>query len=194
MTLNGGNVTDQRVRIPGQKMHRDLERDFSFWRPLNWKRYDVAEQHGVVYYPGVDPNTGFYVLVRDLGAALDEEITEADLPALHEGLLEGLRGLPECEILSDIEINKEAAIGFEFTLTFVLDGQRYKRRMRMLYKGRQQFTIYGQGVPPNEYDRFESIYDWMYLTFTFSDLPSRPQNENECTGLGANPRVLDQQI
>ena len=163
-------MSDPRTMIRGQRMHRDLDWNFSFWRPLNWQPYDIEGQHGIGYFPEEDPRTGFYVLVRDMGKALDEEITEADLPALHEGILEGLNELPECRILSDIEINKESAIGFEFVLTFLLDGETCKRKMRMLYKDRQQFIIHGQGVPAEEYDLFANVFDWMYLTFIFGDL------------------------
>jgi hypothetical protein len=124
----------------------------------------------VAYYPEEDPRTGFYVLVRDLCDGLEQDITEADLPDLYEGIVEGLRGLPECQVLSETEINKESAIGFEFLLTFDLDGETYKRRMRLLYKARKHYIVYGQGTPPSEYDVFANIFDWMYLTFTFGDV------------------------
>ena len=73
-------------------------------------------------------------------------------------------------MLAEKEIAKESAIGFEFLLTFALDGETCKRRMRLLYKDRQQITIYGQGTPEKEYDLFGNVFDWMYLTFTYSDL------------------------
>jgi hypothetical protein len=131
---------------------------------------DPEGQHGVVYYPEDDPRTGFGVIARDLGNGLDEPISEADLPDLRDGILDGLGDLSDCEVISEIEIAKESAVGFEFLYTFSVDGERYKRCMRLLYKERQQFTIYGQGVPPAEYDVFANIFDWMYLTFTFRDL------------------------
>jgi len=40
----------------------------------------------------------------------------------------------------------------------------------MLYRDRQQFTLYGQGAPSAEYDLFANIHDWMYLRFTFGDV------------------------
>ncbi|MDF1515716.1 MAG: hypothetical protein P1S60_18060, partial [Anaerolineae bacterium] len=55
-------------------------------------------------------------------------------------------------------------------LTFNLDGVACKRRMWILYLGYKQITIYGQGVPPQDYDVFEHVLNYMYLTFTFSDL------------------------
>jgi len=166
--------------IFGQTAHRDPGAGFSFWRPENWKRQDLEDQNtpgqpalnqgAVVYYPEDDPRTGFYVLVRDLGPELGEPITPADLPDLRAGLLEGLRGLPEFHLLSEVEIGRESALGLEFTFTFALDGQPCKRCMRFLYRGSQQFTLYGQGVPPAEYEVFCSVFNWIYLTFTFRDL------------------------
>ena len=163
-------MADPRIQIPGQKMHRDLERGFSFCRPIHWNQYEMEDPYGVIYYPEDDPRTGFCVIVQDLGEGLDQAITEADLPDLRDGVWDGLRSLPDCEVLSEVEIAKESAIGFEFLYTFSTDGERYKRCMRLLYKDCQQFTIYGRGVPPEEYDVFANIFDWMYLTLTFGDL------------------------
>lgn len=163
-------MSDPRIQIKGQKMHRDLKRGFSFWRPLNWRQGDIPSQQGVVYYPEEDPRTGFYVLVHDLGDGLSEPISPADLPSIREGLVQGLLEMPDCSILRETEIAKESAIGFEFLVSFGLDGEPCKRCMRVLYKDQLQVTIYGQGVPPADYDLFENTFDWMYMTFTYSDL------------------------
>ena len=167
--------SDPRAKIFGQTAHRDPQIGFSFWRPRNWKRQDlqdprVLDQRAVAYYPEDDPRTGFYVLARDLGPGLGEPIAASDLPDLRAGLLEGLQDLPDFHLLSEVEIGRESALGLEFTFTFGLDGEPCKRCMRFLYRGHQQFTLYGQGVPPAEYEVFVNVYDWMYLTFTFSDL------------------------
>jgi hypothetical protein len=148
----------------------------------------MENQYGFIYAPGEDPRTGFYVSVRDLSDALDEPVTEEDLPVLREGVLEGLKQLENCEILEEKEIAKGFAIGFEFLLTFTLDGETVKRRMRLLYNDRQQYTIYGQGVPPYEYDVFHNTYEWIYVTFTFGDLlamtgvPPMPTNVTKWEG------------
>ena len=62
------------------------------------------------------------------------------------------------------------AIGFEFLMTFSLDGAPCKRKMRLLYKGTHEYTIYGQGVPPEDFDVFYAVFEYMYLSFTFGDL------------------------
>ena len=159
-----------RTLIRGQKIHYDAKWKFSFWRPLNWKQFVSSDQLSVIYYPETDPRTGFYVSAADLGEVLGEGIKPGDLPALREGLMDGILGLPDCEILSEEEITKEKAIGFSFLMTFKLDGVPCKRRIRLLYLGTRQYTIYGQGVPPEDYDVFQNIFDYLYLTFTFSDL------------------------
>jgi hypothetical protein len=162
--------SDSRAKIYGQTAHRDLEAGISFWRPRNWKRQDLQNPSAVVYYPEDDPRTGFYVLVRDLGPELGEPIAADDLPDLRAGLLEGLQSLPKFHMLSEVEIGRESALGLEFTFTFALDGEPCKRCMRFLYRGRQQVTLYGQGVPPAEYEVFVNVFDWIYLTFTFGDV------------------------
>ncbi len=103
----------------------------------------MVDQHGVLYYPGDDPRTGFYVIAQDLSHGLDAPITETDLPDLQEGVWDGLQSLPEFEIISKAGLAKESAIGFEFFFTFALDDAPCQRRMRLLYRDRQQFTIYG---------------------------------------------------
>ena len=177
--------SDPRARIFGQTAHRDLEAGFSFWRPKNWNSAEIQDpgaldpraleprapaQRAHVYYPEEDPRTGFYLLHRSFGPELGEPFSAADLPDLREGLLEGLQGLPEFHLLSEVEIGRESAVGLEFSFTFLLDDQPCKRCMRFLYRGRQQIILYGQGVPLSEYDVFCNVFDWIYLTFTFGDV------------------------
>jgi hypothetical protein len=162
-------MSDPRRILRGIKIHRDMRWNYSFWYPSHWYRYDMEDQYGFVYCPEQDPRTGFHVSVKDLSATLEKAVTEDDLPALKEGLMAGLRGLPDCEILREKEITKGLSIGFEVMLTFTLDGQICKRLMRLLYNDRQQFTLYGQGLPVSEYEVFHDIFEFMYLNFVFGD-------------------------
>ncbi len=167
--------------LRGLSIHRDVNWHYSFWRPLNWHRFDMRDQYGFIYSPEQDPRTGFYLSVQDLSDVLDEAVTEADLPALRDGVIEGLESLPDCEILEEKEIAKGYAIGFEVLMTFTLDGETCKRRMRLLYNDRQQYTIYGQGRPPSEYDVFHDTFEFIYSTFEFADilaLMGMPVNES----------------
>lgn len=175
-------MNNPRALIRGQKAHRNLKYHYSFWRPLNWQQARLPEQHGVIYYPETDFRTGFYVTVTELDGDFGA-ITPADLPTLREGLLEGLAALPDCRILAADAITKEQASGFDFLLTFTLDGVPCKRRMRLLYLGGRQYTLYGQGVPPEDYDVFANVFDYIYLTFHFGDVlldtgvPPMPGND-----------------
>jgi len=182
---------DPRRIMRGLRIHRDVDWNYSFWRPLGWYRYDIQDEYGFIYSPGEDSRTGFYVSVKDLSDVLEGPVTEKDLPALHEGLMEGLLcGLPDCQILEEKEIAKGFSLGFEVTLTFTQDGETFKRKMRLLYNDRQQFTIYGQGVPTYEYDVFHDTYEFIYSTFTFGDLlamsgiPPTPQSAISWEGGG----------
>jgi hypothetical protein len=184
---------DPRRILTGLRIHRDVNWDYSFWRPTEWTRFDMEEQYGFIYSPSGDPRTGFHVSVQDMSDVLETPVTEEDLPALREGILAGLETLPDCEILKEKELARGFALGFEFTLTFTLDGETAKRTLKLLYNDRQQYTIYGQGVPPYEYDVFHDTYEFIYSTFTFADLlamqgiPPTPQTAIHWEG--GNPDV-----
>jgi hypothetical protein len=186
---------DPRRLLTGLRVHRDVDWDYSFWRPLSWNCYEMTDQYGFIYSPGEDSRTGFYVSVRDLSDALEEPVSAEDLPALHEGILEAIQQLEDSEILEEVEIAKGLAIGFEFLLTFKLDGETVKRHMRLLYNDRQQFTIVGQGVSEYEYDVFHDTYEFIYSTFTFGDvlamsgIPPTPASEIHWEGGNENVRL-----
>lgn len=186
-------LKDPRRVLTGLRIHRDVNWNYSFWRPRDWYRFDMRDEYGFIYAPGPDSRTGFYVSVQDLSDALDGPVSTEDLPALREGIIEGLKALPDCQILEEKEIAKGFAIGFEYLITFTVDDEAVKRRIRLLYNDRQQFTIYGQGMPPHEYDVFHDTFEFIYTTFTFGDLladmgiPITP--ETEARWEGDNPEV-----
>lgn len=168
-TAQEPTLKESRSLIRGQKLYRDLTHNFSFWRPLNWHQAQLQQPYGVVIYPEKDPRTGFYVTVADLGDGAGE-ITADDLPALREGLLAGFATLDRCTILSEKPISKDKAFGLEFILTFAIGEAEYKQHLRVLYDRGRQYSIYGQGSPPKEYDVFGNVFDYMYLTLRFGDL------------------------
>ena len=183
---------DPRRILTGLRVHRDVDWNYSFWRPTDWARFDMEEQYGFIYSPSGDPRTGFHVSVQDLSDVLETRVTEEDLPALREGILAGLETLPDCEILKEKELAKGFALGFEFTLTFTLGKETAKRTLKLLYNDRQQYTLYGQGVPPFEYDVFHDTFEFIYSTFTFADLlamqgvPVTPENVTHWEGSGSD--------
>ena len=150
--------------------HRDLRWNYSFWRPLGWRRYDMQEQYGFIYAPGEDPRTGFYVSVQDLTRELEEPVCKEDLPVLRDGVIAGLEELPDCVVLWDKETFLGPAVGLEVMLTFSMGGETCKRHMRLLYQDRIQFTLYGQGVPVEQYELYDGFFKFMYTTFAFRDM------------------------
>lgn len=165
--------TDQRTRqrvTETLAAHRDLRWNYSFWRPASWRRYDMTERYGYIYAPEPDPRTGFYVSVRDLSDNLGRPVTPDELPVVREGLTRGLRDLPGCEILHLKEIAKGPAIGLEALLTFDLDGETCKRQLYLLYHQDKEFTLYGQGVPVEAYERYVDHFKFIYATFVFKDV------------------------
>jgi hypothetical protein len=183
---------DSRSLIRGATVHFDEEQNYSFLAPLNWTPYDIQGAHGVIYVPEQDPRTRFHVEIEALPRELRERepLTEADLSALREATLQRLMALPGCEILHEDDIVKGPAVGFEFTLTFSLDGETCQRRMYVLYTDGRQFTLYGQAVPQEDYDVFDNAFNWMYRSFTFGDLRDEiPELPNDKTKDGANVAI-----
>jgi hypothetical protein len=150
--------------------HRDLAWNYSFWRPASWHRYDMQERYGFIYAPEQDPRTGFYVSVRDLRGELRQPITRADLATVRDGLTQGLEELPDCEILHTREVAKGPAMGLEALLTFALDGETCKRQLYLLYHDGREYTLYSQGVPAEEHDRYVDHFKFIYATFVFKDV------------------------
>jgi hypothetical protein len=166
-------VTDQANRERVTEVlcaHRDLEWNYSFWRPASWHRYDMQERYGFIYAPQQDPRTGFYVSIRDLRGELDQPLTRADLATVQDGLLRGLGELPDCEILYTKEVAKGPAMGLEALLTFALDGATCKRQLYLLYHEGYEYTLYSQGVPASEHDRYLDHFKFIYATFVFKDV------------------------
>jgi hypothetical protein len=166
-------VTDQahRKRV-GEALcaHRDLAWNYSFWRPASWHRYDMRERYGYIYAPEQDPRTGFYVSVRDLRGELERPVTRADLSTVRDGLIRGFEDLPDCEVLYVKEIAKGPALGLEALLTFALDGETCVRQLYLLYHDGYEYTLYSQGVPASEHDRYLDHFKFIYATFVFKDV------------------------
>ena len=161
-------MTDPLRIFQGMQPFQDLKHGYSFWRPKGWYQYDMTDQYGIVFSPTEEnPRTGFHVSVRDLNGELDGSVTQADLPVLHEGIMRGLRGLPDCEVVYEKEISKESAIGFEVELTFTQDGEKYERLLYLLYNDRKQLVLYGQAVAGQEYGILHDIFELIYSSFTF---------------------------
>ena len=159
-----------RALIRGIRVHAAQDGSYSFVVPVNWTEFIMTDREGVVYSPEGDPRTGFYFSVLELDADSDEPISDDTLLEWYESIIEALRALPDAEILEEKRISIESAIGFEYLLTFSLDGAPCKRRMRWLYNGKQLFTIYGQAVPVEDYDVFHNTFEYIYSSFTEGDV------------------------
>ena len=45
---------DPRRMLRGLRVHRDVDWNYSFWRPRTWHRFDMDDQYGFIYSPGAD--------------------------------------------------------------------------------------------------------------------------------------------
>ena len=151
------------------QIYRNEAWDYTIRRPEPWQQLELeipaSQGQGVVFAP--DPEqlaTALSVEMTDLGT----EVTPDDLPDLEEAFLAGLRAVPDSEILESQSYANEFWIGIDAVQTYVDDGQRRKRWIRLLFKGSRQARVIAQGATVEVYDRLQPVYAPCMTTFVFS--------------------------
>ena len=152
----------------GLLVHREPRYGCSLLIPEGWERRELLSEHGsgVVFLPSPgDELTSFSFEGRDLGL----EVGPSDLAALESGFLAGLRKLPGSRLGEHEAVAIGRLITMEARLTF-RDGQaRRKRWTRLLYQGRVQLRLVGQGSSPDEFDYWEPMFFQAMRTIRFGD-------------------------
>jgi len=123
---------------------------YALWLPSGWYQFDMSKgHHGVIFSPYPDDvNTSFSAEKR----TLKFKVTHKDVPVLREGFARGLAALPDVEIELQEEIIEAKLIAFDAKLTFLEDGQRRKRWVRIIYAGEAQLTLIAQGRTVEDFD------------------------------------------
>jgi len=138
------------------------EQYFSFFIPIDWRKVDRPDgKQGVIYAPDQnDAHTLFAVQVDDLGT----EVTSADLPYLLEGFLGGIRQLPESQIENRTDSAVATLVELEAKYTFLEEGQRRKRWVRVLYHRSRQVTFTAQGGTEKTYHYWLPMFNEAMMT------------------------------
>lgn len=134
----------------------------SFWYASEWY-LQVADRDlpAVTLTPDpADPATHIDIVVADVGAPL----TIKDRAAVFEGVREGLQQLDGCIIESLTELQDGSPWGVEWRCTFLADGQRCRRRARLLFSNRYQYAIILQGSSEGRYAYWQGMFEWAMLT------------------------------
>jgi len=156
----------------GMKLYYDLDLDFSFWHETRWNRYKFSDgRAGIIVSPEEsDPLTTFSVQVREL----DTEVSGDDLPTLTEGFVAGLQSLPDCKIESQEESVTGSLVMLDARLTFTEDGITRKRWVQLVYRGKRQYLLVGQGATVEDFEWWLPMFFMATNTFVIGprfDLP-----------------------
>ena len=138
------------------------EQYYSFFIPIDWTQVERPDgKQGVIYVPTADDAHTFYaVQVDDLGTP----VTAEDLPDLVTGLLDGINQLTESQIKSHSNSSVGALVELEAKYTYLEDGLRRKRWVRMLYHETRQIIFIAQGSTEQVYHYWLPMFNEAMMT------------------------------
>ena len=110
--------------------------------------------------PLMMPHTFYAVQVDDLGT----QVTAEDLPDLETGLLDGINQLAESQIESHSTSSVGTLVELEAKYTYLEDGLRRKRWVRMLYHETRQIIFIAQGKTEQIYHYWLPMFNEAMMT------------------------------
>lgn len=134
----------------GQRKYVNNEQGFAVWLPDDWHKFDMKEDHiGWIFSPYRDHFETSFTVEKHI---LDYKVTPDDKDILFEGFEEGIKSLPDAEILeSDARSGKKAII-LEAKFTFTEDGKTRKRWVKSMYWGEANLVFIAQGATVEDFD------------------------------------------
>src|SRR5439155_18053803 len=105
---------------------------------------------------------------------LPTEVKARDLPSIEQAFLDGLAQVGDSHILRRDAYATGFLIGVEAEQTFVEDGQRRRRWVRLLYQAKRQARLVAQGASEAEYERWLVRFKPAMTTFNFGDVWPEP--------------------
>jgi len=154
------------VDIPGLKIHRD-PRGFAFLYPHNWHAFtlDAGNGPGALFAESADDlATHLSIEVMDLPTA----VRGRDLPAIERAFLDGLKQAPESTIARRDAYDTGFLVGVEAEQTFIEQGQRRRRWVRLLYRGRRQARLVAQAATELDFERLRTRFEPAMTSFNFA--------------------------
>jgi hypothetical protein len=146
--------------------HREPEFGCSLLIPLGWQRLELDSEvgSGTIFVPDPEDVVNSFSFE---GRKLGMPVNRRDLRPLEEGMLAGLRSMPE----SAIESHEAEAVGGLITMEArhtYRDGEATRKRwVRLLYQGEVQVRLIAQGSSPEEFAYWEPMFFQMMRTFRF---------------------------
>jgi hypothetical protein len=147
-------------------VHREPRYGCSLLIPQGWHRLELESEvgSGTIFVPDpADVINSFSFEGRKLGVPVNRR----DLRPLEDGMLTGLRSMPD----SLIESHEAEAIGglisMEARHTYRDGDATRKRWVRLLYQGEVQVRLIAQGADADEFAYWEGMFFQMMRTFRF---------------------------
>lgn len=156
-------------RFYGITTFSDHAERFKFWVPTTWKTFELDEgRDGMMFVPDPDDlDTHISCWVEKL----EHPIKEEDLDELRQGVEEGLRRLPNCEVESRSDASYGNMIKFEriFTYGEPPGGVRRKRRSWFLYADEWAIVLAWQGATEEHYEHWLPMGNYAFATFDVAE-------------------------
>jgi hypothetical protein len=138
------------------------EQYYSFFVPIDWQRVERSDgKQGIIYVPvHEDAHTFFAVQVDDLGT----QVTPEDVQDLMVGLLSGINQLTDSQIETHTSSSVGTLVELEAKYTYLEDGLRRKRWIRVLYHETRQVTFIAQGKTEQLYHSWLPMFNEAMMT------------------------------
>ena len=147
----------------GQTKYVNEDEGFAVWLPNDWHKFDMKEGHiGWIFSPSKDAFDTSFTVEKHI---LDYKVTPEDLDILVEGFEEGIRSLPDGEILETKYDTGKKAVILEAKFTFTEEGKTRKRWVKNMYWGEANLVMIAQGETVEEFHYwlpmlYNSMYDY----------------------------------
>jgi hypothetical protein len=152
----------KRPRFTSVTPYNTPDRRLSFWYASEWQLDEATSPHTCITLTPdpADPATVMTMTVQDMG----DTVTVDDRSIIVEGVEDGLGQLDLVEIERMSDLDKMGDWGLEWVCTFVFDGQRRKRRARLFFRDRLQYSVMFQGSTEERFDYWKGMFEWTMLT------------------------------
>ena len=168
---SGNTQRHDRPRFTSATPYNTEDRILSFWYATEWQIEDSASPHRcVTLHPDpADPATVMTMTVQDIQAPVSEE----ERSLVVEGIEEGLNQLENCVVERMVDLEGVGDWGIEWICTFSFSGQRRRRRARLFFRGRYQYSVMFQGSTEERFDYWKGMFEWTMLTVSTASFSLR---------------------
>ena len=147
----------------GMTKHWDHAAGYAVWLPSDWRKIEMVKgKQGWIFTPYKENFDTCFVSEKK---TLKYPVEPKDADTLMEGLLDGIKSLPEAEILETKKDTGKMVILLEAKFTFIENGQRRKRWVKSMYWGKSNLVLIAQGATEEDYTYWEGMLFNSMMTY-----------------------------